>query len=437
MAYLWSDAMVGGSICRRCLHQNSEATTPLALTWGAMRTYDPSAAGPLAGVRVLDLSRLVAGNMLSLQLADFGADVIKVEPSDHGDPLRAWGDSHIATSWKVYARNKKSLALNLRDPVAIDILLQLAESTSIMIEGFRPGRLEQMGLGLDALHARNPKLVLVRISGFGQTGPYRERPGFGTIIEAMSGFADRNGFHDREPVLPPLALADMVAGLSGAAAVLMALREVEVNGGLGQVIDLSLLEPLFSILGAEAAGYRATSKLKQRAGSASSTASPRNVYATSDGKWVALSASIQSMVERVFRVVGKPELIDDPRFATNADRVQHRGEVDGVVAEWVAQRTQEEALHILEQADVTAGPVYNIAQFMEDPHVIEREILVELPDDEMGSIPMHNIVPTLSGTPGGFRLPAPRLGEHNESLLTELGFNADAIANLREQGVIS
>jgi crotonobetainyl-CoA:carnitine CoA-transferase CaiB-like acyl-CoA transferase len=437
MAYLWSDAMVGGSICRRCLHQNSEATTPLALTLGAMRTYDPSAAGPLTGVRVLDLSRLVAGNMLSLQLADFGADVIKVEPSDHGDPLRAWGDSHIATSWKVYARNKKSLALNLRDPVAIDILLQLAESTSIMIEGFRPGRLEQMGLGLDALHAHNPKLVLVRISGFGQTGPYRERPGFGTIIEAMSGFADRNGFHDREPVLPPLALADMVAGLSGAAAVLMALREVEVNGGLGQVIDLSLLEPLFSILGAEAAGYRATSKLKQRAGSASSTASPRNVYATSDGKWVALSASIQSMVERVFRVIGKPELIDDPRFATNADRVQHRGEVDGVVAEWVAQRTQEEALHILEQAGVTAGPVYNIAQFMEDPHVIEREILVELPDDEMGSIPMHNIVPTLSGTPGGFRLPAPRLGEHNEALLTEIGFNADAIANLRERGVIS
>jgi crotonobetainyl-CoA:carnitine CoA-transferase CaiB-like acyl-CoA transferase len=410
---------------------------PVAVRWDTMREFDLNATGPLTGVRVLDLSRLVAGNMLSLQLADFGADVIKVEPSDHGDPLRAWGDSHIATSWKVYARNKKSLALNLRDPTAIDILLRLAESTAILIEGFRPGRLEMMGLGPEALHARNPKLVLVRISGFGQTGPYRERPGFGTLIEAMSGFADRNGFPDREPVLPPLALADMVAGLNGAAAVLMALREIEVNGGKGQVIDLSLLEPLFSILGAEAAGYRATGKLKQRVGSASNTASPRNVYPTSDGKWVALSASIQSMVERVFRVVGRPEAIDDPRFATNADRVQHREEVDGVVAEWIAERTQEEALRIFAEADVTAGPVYDIAQFMDDPHVREREIVVELPDDEMGTIPMHNIVPTLSGTPGAFRLPAPRLGQHNEELLAELGFDANAVADLRKQGVIS
>jgi formyl-CoA transferase len=253
----------------------------------------------------------------------------------------------------------------------------------------------------------------------------------------MSGFADRNGFPDREPVLPPLALADMVAGLNGAAAVLMALREIEVNGGKGQVIDLSLLEPLFSILGAEAAGYRATGKLKQRVGSASNTASPRNVYPTSDGKWVALSASIQSMVERVFRVVGRPEAIDDPRFATNADRVQHREEVDGVVAEWIAERTQEEALRIFAEADVTAGPVYDIAQFMDDPHVREREIVVELPDDEMGTIPMHNIVPTLSGTPGAFRLPAPRLGQHNEELLAELGFDANAVADLRKQGVIS
>lgn len=402
-----------------------------------MRQFDPTATGPLSGVRVLDLSRLIAGNMLSLQLADFGAEVIKVEPSDHGDPLRAWGDSDIATSWKVYARNKKSLALNLRATGAIDLLLRFAETASVLIEGFRPGRLEEMGLGPDVLHERNPKLVLVRISGFGQTGPYRERPGFGTLIEAMSGFADRNGFADREPVLPPLALADMVAGLSGASAVLIALREVEVNGGKGQVIDLSLLEPLFSILGAEAAGYRATGKLKKRVGSASNTASPRNVYASSDGKWVALSASIQSMAERVFRVVGRPDAIDDPRFKTNAARVRHRDEVDGLVAEWVAQRTQEEALQVFEEADVTAGPVYSIAQFMDDPHVRGREIVVELADDEMGSIPMHNIVPRLSETPGEFRLPAPQLGEHNEMLLTELGLDEPAIAALRSQGVIA
>ena len=211
------------------------------------------------------MSRLVAGNLLSVQLADFGAEVIKVEPSDHGDPLRAWGESKFATSWKVYARNKKSLALDLRKPGSIEVVLRLAETSAIMIEGFRPGRIEEMGLGPDVLHERNPKLVLVRISGFGQTGPYRDRPGFGTLIEAMSGFADRNGFPDREPVLPPLALADMVAGLTGVGGVLTALREVEVNGGRGQVIDLSLLEPLFAIMGPEAAGYQVTGRTKQRA----------------------------------------------------------------------------------------------------------------------------------------------------------------------------
>ncbi|MEE8519145.1 MAG: CoA transferase, partial [Dehalococcoidia bacterium] len=265
-----------------------------------MPGFDPTAKGPLDGLRVLDLSRLVAGNMLSLQLADFGAEVIKVEPPDHGDPLRAWGDSSIATSWKVYARNKKSLTLNLREPEAIDILRRLVPSAQVFIEGFRPGRIEEMGIGPDALLALNPKLVIVRISGFGQTGPYRERPGLGTVVEAMSGFADRNGFPDREPVLPPMPLADMVAGLYGANAAMIALREVETGGGKGQVVDLSLLEPLVSILGAEAAGYKATGKVKERVGSASNTASPRNVYATKDGRWVALSASIQSMAERVF-----------------------------------------------------------------------------------------------------------------------------------------
>ena len=401
-----------------------------------MRAFDPTATGPLTGVRVLDMSRLVAGNMLSLQLADFGAEVIKVEPSGHGDPLRAWGESKFATSWKTYARNKKSLALDLRKPEAIDVVLRLAERSAIMIEGFIPGRIEKMGLGPEVLHDRNPKLVLVRISGFGQTGPYRERPGFGTLIEAMSGFADRNGFPDREPVLPPLALADMVAGLTGVGGVLMALREVEVNGGLGQVIDLSLLEPLFAILGPEAAGYKLTGKVKQRVGSASNTAAPRNVYATKDGKWVALSASIQSMAERVFRAVGRGDANDDPRFNTNAARLAHRAEVDAIVGEWVESRTLAEALDAFEEAGVTAGPVYDIAQFIDDPHVKEREIIVELPDDEMGSVPVHNVFPRMSATPGSFRMPAPGLGQHNEELLAELGFSTADIEGLRERGVV-
>ena len=293
-----------------------------------------------------------------------------------------------------------------------------------------------MGLGPDVLLARNTGLVLVRISGFGQTGPYRDRPGFGTVVEAMSGFADRNGFPDREPVLPPLALADMVAGLNGAVATMVALREVEVNGGVGQVIDLSLLEPLVSVLGAEAAGHRVTGEVKQRVGSASNTASPRNVYATKDGKWVALSASIQSMAERVFRVVGRPELIEDSRFASNAERVKHRDEVDAIVGTWVAERDLDDALRTFEAAAVTAGPVYDIAQFIEDPHVKEREIIVELPDDEMGAVPMHNIVPKLSGTPGGFRMPAPALGQHNEELLAELGYTAADVRALHERGVL-
>ena len=401
-----------------------------------MPGFDPTAKGPLDGLRVLDLSRLVAGNMLSLQLADFGAEVIKVEPPDHGDPLRAWGDSSIATSWKVYARNKKSLTLNLRAPEAIDILRRLVPSAQVFIEGFRPGRIEEMGIGPDALLALNPKLVIVRISGFGQTGPYRERPGLGTVVEAMSGFADRNGFPDREPVLPPMPLADMVTGLYGANAAMIALREVETGGGKGQVVDLSLLEPLVSILGAEAAGYKATGKVKERVGSASNTASPRNVYATKDGRWVALSASIQSMAERVFHLIGRPELVDDPRFKNNAARVKHRDDVDEVVRTWVAQRTQEEALRAFDEADVTAGPVYDIAQFLEDPHVKAREVIVELPDAEMGTVPMHNVVPRLSDTPGTFRYPAPALGEHTSALLGEAGFTTEQVDDLRARGVI-
>ena len=252
----------------------------------------------------------------------------------------------------------------------------------------------------------------------------------------MSGFADRNGFADREPVLPPIALADMVAGLYGATATLIALREREVRGGTGQVIDLSLLEPLFSIMGAEAAGYQVTGKTKERIGSASNTASPRNVYATRDGKWVALSASIQSMAERVFRVGGRPELIEDARFASNAERVRHRDEVDAVVGAWVAERDQEEVLRAFEEASVTAGPVYDIAQFLDDPHVRGREIVVDLPDEELGSIPMHNVVPRLSGTPGSIRRPAPALGEHTAELLDELGYSLVEADALRQRAVV-
>jgi len=401
-----------------------------------MATFNANDKGPLAGVRIIDMTRLIAGNMLSLQLADFGAEVIKIETPGKGDPLRAWKDDGIASHWKVYARNKKSLTLNLREPEAIAILLDLIETADGLIENFRPGRLEEMGLAPDILSERNPKLILARISGWGQTGPYRERPGFGSLVEAISGFADRNGFPDRAPVLPPLAMADMIAGLYGAMAMMIALREVETKGGKGQVIDLSLLEPIMSVLGPEALTHKVTGKVKQRAGSGSNTSSPRNVYGTRDGKWISLSASIQSMAERVFRVIGREDMIDDPKFRTNPDRVKHRDEVDAVIGGWIAERDQAEVLDIFTKGEVTASGVYNIEDIIADPHIQGREALVDLPDDDVGQAPMHNIIPRLSRTPGSFRLPAPRLGEHSAELLDQLGIDEEAQADLMARGVI-
>ena len=401
----------------------------------ASKSYDAQAKGTLAGVRVLDLSRLVAGNTLTQVLADFGAEVIKVEPPD-GDTLRAWQTNGVPTNWKIYARNKKSLSLELRKPEARDLLLKLLPTASVFIESFRPGTLEQMGLAPEELLALNPKLIIVRISGWGQTGPYKRRPGFGTLVEGMSGFAAINGFADREPVLPPMYLADSYAGLYGAAGVLIALREVEVNGGKGQVIDLPLLDPLFAVLGPQAANYRLTGKLKPRTGSRSTNAAPRNVYLCKDGKYVGLSASIQKMAERVFRSIGRADLVDNPRYRTNADRVKNAAELDVIIGAFVAERTQAENVKFFEEAEVTIGPIYDISQIIEDPHVLERELIADYPDADMTAFPMHHVVPRLSETPGTIRAPAPRLGEHNRSLLAELGVNDEAYARLVQQGVV-
>ena len=343
--------------------------------------------------------------MLSLQLADFGADVIKIEPLE-GDPLRAWRDGGEQLFWKVYSRNKMSAALDLRNATAKDALLRLAETADVLIESFRPGTLEKMGLAPTVLLARNPRLIVVRVSGFGQTGPYSELPGFGTLVEAMSGLAARTGFPDREPLLPPLALADMIAGLSGAMATVTALLAREKGAG-GQVIDLSLLEPLFSVLGPEAAIYKRTGEMKQRAGNGISLSSPRNIYACADGKFAALSGSTPAMAKRVFEVIGRPEMIEDARFRTNSDRVKNRHLVDEAVGAWFSKKTRDEALAEMRAAGVTVGPVYNIDDVVADPHFLEREILVDVEDPELGSIPMHNIVPRLSATPGVWRRPAP------------------------------
>jgi formyl-CoA transferase len=398
------------------------------------KAYQPDAKGALDGVRILDLSRLVAGNTLTQVLADFGAEVIKIEPPA-GDTLRAWQTNGVTTNWKIYARNKKSLGLELRKPEARELLLRFLPSAAMFIESFRPGTLEAMGLAPAKLLELNPRLIIVRISGWGQDGPYRRRPGFGTLVEGMSGFAAMNGFEDREPVLPPMYMADSYAGLYGATAAMIALREVEHNGGRGQVIDLPLLDPVFAVLGPQAANYRLTGKVKPRTGSRSTNAAPRNAYRCKDGKYVGLSASIQKMAERVFRSIGRADLIDNPRYRTNADRVKHAEELDAIIGAFVAERTQAENVTFFEQAEVTIGPIYDISQIVEDPHVVERELIADYPDSDMGEFPMHHVVPRLSGTPGAIRSPAPRLGEHNRALLAELGVDESGYVQLVAAGV--
>lgn len=400
----------------------------------ARRDYSPNARGPLENLRVLDLSRLFAGNVLTQILGDYGAEVIKVEPPE-GDTLRAWQTKGVSTHWKIYARNKKSLALDLRRIEAIDLLKRIVPSAAVLVESFRPGILEKMGLPPGVLHDLNPRLVVVRISGWGQDGPYAQRPGFGTIIEGMSGFASFNGFADREPVLPPMYLADGVAGLYGASATMIALREAEREGGRGQVIDVPLLDPLFAILSPQAANYRLTGQVKPRTGSRSTNSAPRNCYRCSDGLYVAVSGSTQGMAERLLRAIGRPELVNDPRFATNAARVKHAEELDAIIGEFISGRTQAENVAFFERAEVTVGPIYDIRQILEDPHFQQREILADYPDGEMGALPMHAVVPRLSGTPGAIRSPAPRLGEHNRELLGEIGVDPHSYAALVEAGI--
>lgn len=399
------------------------------------RDYEPGRRGTLAGLRILDLSRLFAGNVLTQILGDFGAEVIKVEPPE-GDTLRAWKTAGVETHWKIYARNKKSLCLAMRDPRAVEIIAKLVPSMDMFIESFRPGVLEKMGLGPAELLALNPKLVVIRISGWGQTGPYAQRPGFGTVVEGFSGFASMNGFEDREPVLPPMYLADGVAGIYGASAAMMALREVEVNGGQGQVIDLPLLDPLFAILSPQVANYRLTGKPKLRSGSRSTNSAPRNAYRCADGAYVGLSGSIQKMAERLFRAIGRPELVDDPRFRTNADRLRNVEALDAIIGEFIGARSQAENVAFFEKAEVTIGPIYDASQIERDPHVIAREVVAEYPDPEMGSLPMHHVVPRLGGTPGSIRTPAPSLGQHNRELLGEIGIAEAAFDALAAEGVV-
>lgn len=382
--------------------------------------YTPEKSCPLDGVRILDLSRLVAGNVLTHVLADLGADVIKIEPPG-GDALRAWKEAGHEIQWKVYARNKRSIVLDLKQEDGRRIFGKLVQSAQILVENFRPGVLDRLGFPLERLHALQSKLVVLRISGWGGTGPYRNRPGFGTLVEAASGYAFKNGFPDQEPLLPNLGLADSVTGLYGAACAMVALREAEKTGGKGQELDLALFDSFLSILGADQAVYHVSGKIVQRSGNRSNLSAPRNVYRTRDGQYVALSAATPEMAARMFDAIGRPDMKTDPRFATNPARLQNVEELDAIIGAFIGARSRKENLDHFGAREITVGPINDAKMVMEDPHVIERGIIVTLDDDETNGLPMHAVPCRFSATPGALRRPSPRLDEHRAEILAELG----------------
>ena len=397
---------------------------------------EPQGAGALSDLRVVDCSRLIAGGVLATVLADLGADVVKVENPRGGDPLRAWSRSLGELWWKVYARGKRSITLNLTHPEGQGLLRRLVRDADVLIENYVPGTFEKWGLGWETLSKENPGLVMVRVSGWGQDGPYRDRPGFGTMVEAMSGFAATTG-PPESPTLPSFPMADMVAALAGATAVLAALRHRDRVSGRGQMIDVPLYEPLLSILGPNAVEYRTHGIVRERIGNRSHNASPRGTYPTKDGKWVALSASTQASAEALFKALGIGPLLADPRFATNDGRVAHGEAVDRAVAEAIGERTRAEIMRLFETVGLTAAPVYDIADILQDPHFKARGTFVDVPDPDLGVVTMSAPTPRLSETPGAIRWAGPALGAHNrEVYVDELGLSDAEMERFRQAGVI-
>ncbi|MDO6485946.1 CaiB/BaiF CoA transferase family protein [Shimia thalassica] len=396
--------------------------------------YTPDAKGPLHGLRIVDMTRLAAGNMMTHMLADFGAEVIKIERPGVGDDLRRFGEAEAW--WKVYARSKKSLSLNIRSDEGRKILLELLETADVLTENFVPGTLEKWGLGPENLWRHNENLVIARVSGWGQTGPYAHKPGFGSLIEGMSGFAAMTGWSDKPPLLPPLALADMIAGLTGFGGVLAAVIARMKGDAKGQVIDLSLFEPLFGILGPWAAAYEATGKVPQRQGNSSEVAAPRNLYPTKDGKHIAMSASMQSMWEKLALAIGQPELIEDPKYKTSQARIQNSAELDQIIGDVMERRTLDENLDYYESQGVTVGPICDISDLIDHPYIRGRGVLQDFDDKDLDRLPMHQVFPRLSETPGTIRTPAPEIGQDNATLLSELGYDAAAQDRLNGRGVL-
>ena len=392
---------------------------------------------PLENLKVLDLSRLAAGNMVSHMFADFGADVIKIEKPGQGDDLRNWQINDVSHWWAVYSRNKRSIALNLKDEEGLNLLKELVKSADVFIENFIPGTLEKWGIGPKELTKLNKNIIILRISGWGQTGLYKDAPGFGSLVEGMSGFASMNGEEGKGPLLPPLALADMVAGLTGFGAILMAILVSKTDNVGGQVIDLSLFEPLFSILGPWAASYQISGQVPPRMGNRSNVAAPRGIYKTRDNKFVSLSASMQSMWEKLAITIDAKELINDKRFITNTDRMNNQDDLDDVISKFILRYNRDDLLGIFSKEGITVGPVLDISEIIEHPYVIDRNILINQVNSEFGNILMHQAFPRLSKTPGKVSSSAPSVGEDTNDILKEIGITPAQIEQLRKKNIIS
>lgn len=394
----------------------------------------------LQGIKVLDISNLLAGPGISTNLADFGAEVIKVEHPQGGDPMRKWGEAKngISLAWKSYGRGKRLLAVDMHQSAGQEIIRKLAAQSDIMIENYRPGKLEAWGLGYDRLSALNPRLILVRITGWGQTGPYKNRPGFGTLAEAFSGFAHITGQADGPPTLPPFGLADSITSVTGTYAVMMALYDRDINNQPGQVIDLSIYESIFSILGPQVTEYDQLGIIHKRVGNRSPRGVPRNAYRTADDRWVALSANAPNIAARLFRAIGREDMNADPRYATAEARLAHGDEVDGIVGQWIARHALKEVLEILQDGEVAIGPIYDIRQLVEDPHVASRETIIQMPDPDLGNVRIPNIAPRFSRTPGKIKHTARNeIGYDTLAILREIGYPNEEIEALANKRIVS
>jgi len=393
---------------------------------------------PLEGLRVVDCATLFAGPLIATFMGDFGAEVIKVE-HPRGDPMRSmgWIKDDVSLWWTLAARNKKCVTLNLSHSDGQSVFKELIKDVDVLIENFRPGTLERWGIDPTVLHQINPGLVVVRTTGFGQDGPYSKRAGFGTLAEAMSGFAEINGWADKPPALPPFALGDGVAALTGTFAAMFALWWRDHGGnGQGQVVDLAIYEPLFWILGPQASVYDQLGEVQGRSGNSTPFAAPRNAYRTLDGKWVALSASTQSIAERVMKIIGHEEYLTQPWFADHSGRLAHVAELDEVIQAWIGERNSSDVIEAFSQGEAAIAPVYSIVDIVQDPQVLARQSVVRVPHPILGSVLMQNMIARLSETPGSVRTVGAALGEHNGEILRRLGLSEKDIAELAQRHVI-